>query len=95
MNNEFVHLLILLTITGVPVSLVLDLLIDHDRFGRRSDLNINGHLHYPKDTDRSLNESVSDKIRKYRPDYNKNPPTAVVFMTDIKSTSGRLHSEFV
>jgi hypothetical protein len=26
--------------------LVMDLLIDHDRFGSRSDPSINGHLHY-------------------------------------------------
>jgi hypothetical protein len=31
----------------------------------------------------------------YRADYNNRPPTAVSFMTDIASTSGRLHSEFV
>ena len=36
-------------------------------------LSINGHLHYPNDTDRSLNEPSTDKIRKYRADYNNNP----------------------
>ncbi len=35
------------------------------------------------------------KIRKYRADYNNNPPNTVSFMTGIVSTSGRLHSEFV
>ena len=78
-----------------PVSLVLDLHIDHDRFGSNSDPSINGHLHYPNDIDRSLNEAASDKIRKYRDDYNNNPPSSVVFMTTITSTSGRLQSEFV
>ena len=41
-----------------PVSLVLDLRID--RFGSSSDrrLNRNGHLHYPNDIDRSLNEAA-------------------------------------
>ncbi len=43
--------------TSGPVSLVVDLHIDHDRFGSSSDLNLNGHLHYPNDIDRSLNES--------------------------------------
>ena len=33
-----------------------------------------GNLHYPNDIDRSLNEAASDKIRKYRADYNNNPP---------------------
>ena len=47
-----------------PVPLVLDLRIAHDRFGSSSDLNLNGHLHYPRDINRSLNESVVDKIRK-------------------------------
>jgi hypothetical protein len=45
--------------------------------------------------DRSLNEAASDKIRKYRADYNHNPPNAIFFMSVIVSTSGRLHSDFV
>ncbi len=56
---------------------------------------VNGHLHYPNDIDRSLNEAAADKIRKYRADYNNNPPSSVAFMTIIASTSGRFHSEFV
>jgi hypothetical protein len=74
---------------------VLDLHIVHDRFGSTSDPSLNGHLHYPNDIDKSLNETVSDKIPKYRDDYNNNPPSEVSFMTDIVSTSGRLHSEFI
>jgi hypothetical protein len=80
---------------GGPVPLVLDLRIAHDRFGSSSDPSINGHLHYPNDIDRSLNEAAADKIRKYRADYNNNPPNAISFMPAIASTSGRLHSEFV
>jgi hypothetical protein len=57
-----------LTNTVGPVSFVVDLRIVHDRWGRSSDLSINGHLHYPNDIDRSLNETVTDKIRKYRSD---------------------------
>jgi hypothetical protein len=75
-----------------PVPLVVDLRITHDRFRSRSDPSLNGHLHYPNDIDKSLNEVAVDKIRKYRSDY---PPTTVTFMTAIASTSGRLHSEFV
>ncbi len=78
-----------------PVPLLLDLHIDHDRFGSRSDPSLNGHLHYPNDIDKSLNEVVTDKIRKYRADYNNNPPSGVSFMSVIPSTSGRLHSEFI
>ncbi len=78
-----------------PKSLVLDLRITNDRFGNRSDLNLNGHLNYPNDIDRSLNETVVDKILKYRTDYDNNPPNSTSFMSDITSTSGRLHSEFV
>jgi hypothetical protein len=84
----------LVNVTG-PVSLVLDLHISHDRFGSSFDLNLNGHLHYPNDIDRSLNETVTDKIRKYRPDCNNNPPNSTSFIITITSTSGRLHSEFV
>ena len=77
------------------MTLVLDLRITHDRFGRSSDLSLNGNLRYPNDIDRSLNEAAADKIRKYRADYNNRPPSAVSFMPAIASTSGRLHSEFV
>ncbi len=75
--------------------LVLDLRITHDRFGRSSDLSLNGNLRYPNDTDRSLIEATTDKIRKYHFDYNNNPPTSVSFIPTIVSTSGRLHSEFI
>ena len=75
--------------------LVLDLRIAHDRFGSSSDLSLNGHLHYPNDLDRSLNEAAADKIRQYRADYNNRPSNAISFMPAIASTSGRLHSEFV
>ena len=63
-----------------PVSLVLDLRIARDRVGSSGDPNLNGHLRYPNDNDRSLNEEAPDKIRKYRSDYNNNPPSVVSFM---------------
>ena len=78
-----------------PVPLVLDLRIAHDRFDSSSDPTLNGRLHYPNDIDKSLNEADNDKIRKYRADYNNNPPTAVAFMPTIAGTTGRLHSEFI
>ena len=78
-----------------PVPLALDLRISHERFGRSSDLGINGNLRYPNNKDRSLNEDAADKILKYRADYHNNPPVAVSFMPAIASTSGRLHSEFI
>jgi hypothetical protein len=69
--------------------------ISHDRYGSSSDPSLIGHLRYPNDINRSLKETTTDKIRKYRADYNNNPPNTVSFMADITSTSGRLHSEFV
>ncbi len=78
-----------------PVPSVLDLRITHERFGSNSDTSLNGHLHYPNDIDRSLNETVPDKIRKYHTDYHNNPPHDISFVPVIASTSGRLHSEFV
>ncbi len=85
-----------LTKTAGPVPLVLDLHITHDRFWSISDPSLNGHLHYPNDIDKSLHETVTDKIRKYRADYKHNPPSSVSFMSDIAvSTSGRLRSEFI
>jgi hypothetical protein len=35
--------------------------------------------------DKSLNEAAADKIRKYRGDYNNNPPNAISFMPAIAS----------
>jgi hypothetical protein len=66
-----------------PVSLVLDFR--------------NGHLKYPNNLDQSLNDTATvDKIRKYRPDYINTVTTNLrVWFSDITSTSGRLHSEFV
>jgi len=52
--------------SGGPVRpSVLDLRIAHERFGSSSEPSIHGHLQYPNDIDRSLNEVTSDKIRKY------------------------------
>ncbi len=73
-----------------PVSLVLDLRIAHDRFGSSSDPSLNGNLHYPNNIDRSLNETDDDKLRKYRSDYNTNPPNTVSFIP-----TGRLHSNLL
>jgi hypothetical protein len=81
--------------TTDPVPLVMDLHITHDRFGSRSDPSLNGHLPYPNYIDNSLNESVTDKIRKYHTEYNNNPPPSVSFMSSIPSTSGRLHSKLI
>ena len=77
------------------VPLVLDLRIAHERWESSTDPTLNGHLHYPNDLDKPLNEAAADKIRKYRADYNNNPPNAISFIPAIASTSGRLHSEFV
>jgi len=82
------------TVVG-PVSLVLYLRIDHDRVGSSTDPTLNGHLKYLNNLYQSLHDTTTDKVRKYRPDYNNNLPNTVSFMTVITSTSGRLHSEFV
>ncbi len=73
-----------------PVPLVLDLRIPHDRVGSSTDPTLNGHSKYPNNLDQSLNDASVDKIRKYRADYNNRSPSAVSFMSDIASTSGRL-----
>ena len=54
--------------------------------------NLNGHLKYPNNLDQSLNDTVADKIRKYRAEYNNRPPSVVSFIPTIASTSGRLHN---
>jgi hypothetical protein len=40
---------------------------------------------YPNDIDRSLNEVVVDKIRKYHIDYDNNPPYSISFIPCISS----------
>ncbi len=77
------------------VSLVLDLRISHESWGSSTDPTLNGHLHYPNDLDKPLNEAAADIIRKYRVDYNQNPPNTISFMKAIVNTPGRIHSEFV
>ena len=66
---------------------MLDLHIAHERFGSSSDPSINGHLHYPHDLDRTLNEDAADKIRQYLADYNNRPSHTIAFMSVIASTS--------
>ncbi len=78
-----------------PVPWVLDLRIAHDSCGSSSNPSLNGHLHYPADIDRTLNEAAADKILQYRADYNNRPSHAISFMPAIASTAGRLHCEFV
>ena len=62
-----------------PVPLVLEIRIAHDRVGSSTDPSFNGHLRYPNKLDQSLNDTSTDKIRKYRVDYNNNPPSVVSF----------------
>ena len=75
-----------LAIAVGPVSLVLDLRIAHERWGSSSDPTLNGHLHYPNDVDKSLNEAAADKIRQYRADYDNRPSNAISFMPAIART---------
>ncbi len=77
------------------VSFVLDLRVAHDRVGSSTDPTLNRQLRYPNNLDQSLNDTATDKVRKYQDDYNMNPPNTVSFMPTIARTSGRLHSEFV
>ncbi len=59
-------------------------------FGSTSDPSPNGHFHYPKDVDKTQNETSTDKIRQYHPDLNNRPSNSISVMSDISSTSGRL-----
>ena len=68
----------------------MDLRIVHERWGSTSNPSLNGHLHYPTDIDRTLNETGVDKLLQYRTDYNNPPSHDISFMTTITSTSGCL-----
>jgi hypothetical protein len=72
-----------------PVPLVLDLRVAHDRVDSSPDPTLNGHLRYPNNLDQSLNDTGTDKLRKYRVDYNNNPPRDVGFMHRDRSNSSR------
>jgi hypothetical protein len=50
--------------------LVLDLRVAHDRVVSSADPALNGHLRYPNNSDQSLNDTVTDKLRKYLTDFN-------------------------
>jgi hypothetical protein len=63
-----------------PVPLVLDLRVDHDRVDSSADPALNRHLRYPNNLDQSLHDAATDKLRKYRADYNFNPPRGVGFV---------------
>ena len=85
-----------------PVPLVLDLRIAHGcpasegLFASEVALTLFLMDNYiTQDIDKTLNEAAADKIRKYRADYNNNPPNTISFMPTIASTSDRLHSEFI
>jgi len=80
-----------------PAPLVLALRIAHERWVSCSNPSLNGQLHYPPPAaiDRSLNETVADKICDYRADYNNRPSNAISFMSDVPSTSGCLNCEVV
>jgi hypothetical protein len=54
-------------------------------FSSRFTLLINNNL------DQSLNDTSGDKLRKYRADYNFNPPRGVRFMTVIATTWNYSH----
>ena len=44
----------------------------------------------PSDLDRPLNETVDDKIRNNRPDYNNRPSDSISFIPDVVDTSDLL-----
>ena len=67
--------------------MVLDLRIAHDRIGSSDNPALNGKLTYPNTIDESLNKAPTDKIRKYRADYNNNPPNTVAFMPAVTGLS--------
>ena len=77
------------------VPLVMDLRIVHERWGSSSNPSLDGHLHFPSDIDRTLNETTDDKTLQYRVDYNNCPSHSISFMSVIASTSGSLHCEFL
>ncbi len=52
-------------------SLVFDLSMTHDRFGRSSHVQQNGLLSHPQDLDAPLRLSAQRKIKGYRQQYDE------------------------
>ena len=64
-----------------------------DSRGSSSNPSLNDHLHYPDDTDRTLNEDVVFKILQYRADYIAQTNfhfRRVVFSSQLKSKVGHI-----
>ena len=56
--------------------------ITHSTVGEVSrTLVLLGNLHYPPDIDRTLHETVGDKILQYRTDYNNRTSHVISFMS--------------
>jgi hypothetical protein len=89
--GQLINYLTYLTNAAGPVPLVLDLRIEHHRWGSISNPSLNGNLHYPNDIDRKLKKDATDKILQYHAYYNNRPSHVISFITPIVSTSGRLH----
>ena len=75
------------------MSLVMDLCITHERWGSNSNPSLNDHLYYPADIDRTLNETVVDKVIQYRSDYNNRPSHDIVIIPVMDSTSLVVYTE--
>ena len=63
-----------------PAPSVLDLRIVHDRVVLTL---VFGHLHYPTDIDRTVNEDITDKFLQYRADYNNRPSHSISLVFSV------------
>jgi hypothetical protein len=57
-----------------------------DGRGKKKEVCVSSNL-FTLGYNKSLNEAAADKIRKYRADYNNNPPNVISFMPAMASTS--------
>jgi hypothetical protein len=74
-------------------SLVFDLIITHDRYGRSSHPLQNGRLTHPQGIDAPLHIAAQRKMNSYRQQYADNQN--ISFLPAIMSTSTRMHGEFL
>ena len=81
-----------------PCTLVMDVTMTHDRYGRTTQ-HTNGALTHrvpstgAPQSDGALNKTVRMKIRHYRQIYSDSPDP-IVFLSITVSTSGRVYEDF-
>jgi hypothetical protein len=75
------------------INLLVDITLRHDFVGAGHNGLNQGQLRNPDNPDKLLDSTAADKIRHYRDPYRQNQHVA--FLPACRTTSGRIHGEFL